>query len=114
MHLLPTVGYGRASVSHDEWVAFASDENNPQLVADFAECLEGGRPSSLSSLSPTGSDASASRPAHMAKADTAASKASSDDAIAAGVSGNLHSRSARYSRLAFSVLVVTGPVKTRG
>jgi hypothetical protein len=33
MHLLPTNGYGRAFVSHDEWVAFASDANNPQLVA---------------------------------------------------------------------------------
>jgi hypothetical protein len=32
MHLLPTNGYGRAFVSHDEWVAFASDANNPQLV----------------------------------------------------------------------------------
>jgi hypothetical protein len=42
MHLLPTDGYGRAFVSHDEWVAFASDANNPQLVTDFADALEGG------------------------------------------------------------------------
>lgn len=41
MHLLPAAGYGRAFVSHDEWVAFASDANNPQLVTDFADVLEG-------------------------------------------------------------------------
>jgi len=45
MHLLPSVGYARAFVSHDEWVAFASDESNPRLVADFAEPLSAGNAS---------------------------------------------------------------------
>ena len=35
VHLLPLVGYSRAFVSHDEFVEFASDDNNPELVAAF-------------------------------------------------------------------------------
>jgi hypothetical protein len=44
MHLLPAVGYARAFVSHDEWVAFASDDHNPGLVEAFAEPLSAGNP----------------------------------------------------------------------
>ena len=36
MHLLPTGGYARAFVSHDEFVEFASDDDNPDLVSAFA------------------------------------------------------------------------------
>lgn len=39
VHLLPTVGYSRAFISHDEFVEFSSDENNPDLVEDFAKEL---------------------------------------------------------------------------
>ena len=39
IHLLPTVGYARAFVSHDEFVEFASDDNNAGLVKDFADPL---------------------------------------------------------------------------
>jgi hypothetical protein len=42
MHLLPTVGYAQAFVSHDEYLEFASDDNNPYLVKDFAEALTKG------------------------------------------------------------------------
>ena len=35
MHLLPAAGHTRAFVSHDEYVEFASDDNNPTLVTDF-------------------------------------------------------------------------------
>jgi hypothetical protein len=45
MHLLPTVGYARAFVSHDEWVVFAADENNPKLVDEFVEPLSAGNAS---------------------------------------------------------------------
>ena len=38
-HLLSTVGYSRAFISHDEFVEFASDENNPDLVNEFAKEL---------------------------------------------------------------------------
>jgi hypothetical protein len=41
MHLLPTSGYTRAFLSHDEFVEFASDDNNPGLVAEFAAPLTG-------------------------------------------------------------------------
>jgi len=34
-HLQPYAGYARAFVSHDEIVEFASDDNNPNLVAEF-------------------------------------------------------------------------------
>ena len=39
MHLLPTVGYARAFLSHDEYVEFASDDDNPTLVTEFAAPL---------------------------------------------------------------------------
>jgi len=39
MHLVPTVGYARAFVSHDEYVEFAADENNPRLVGEFTAPL---------------------------------------------------------------------------
>jgi hypothetical protein len=38
-HLIPTIGYSRAFISHDEFVEFASDDNNPSLVDDFAKKL---------------------------------------------------------------------------
>jgi len=38
-HLLPSAGYARAFVSHDEFVEFAADENNPHLAAQFAAAL---------------------------------------------------------------------------
>lgn len=41
MHLIPFVGYARAFVSHDEFVAFAADEANPDLVHDFAATIDG-------------------------------------------------------------------------
>jgi len=39
IHLLPTVGYARAFVSHDEFVEFASDDSNAALVTEFAAPL---------------------------------------------------------------------------
>jgi hypothetical protein len=45
MHLLPAVGYARAFVSHDEWVAFASNDSNPRLVEEFADPLSAGNAS---------------------------------------------------------------------
>ena len=36
MHLLPFTGYARAFISHDEFVEFASDDHNPNLVEEFA------------------------------------------------------------------------------
>jgi len=39
MHLIPTVGYSRAFVSHDEFVEFSADEHNPALVEEFAKPL---------------------------------------------------------------------------
>ena len=41
MHLLPFGGYARAFVSHDEFVEFAADESNPDLVHDWAAHLGG-------------------------------------------------------------------------
>jgi len=40
VHLLPLNGYPRAFISHDEFIQFASDENNPSIVADFEEGLK--------------------------------------------------------------------------
>ena len=42
VHLLPTVGYAQAFVSHDEFVEFASDEHNPGLITEFAAWYAGG------------------------------------------------------------------------
>jgi hypothetical protein len=39
IHLLPTVGYARAFLSHDEYVEFASDDGNAALVTEFATPL---------------------------------------------------------------------------
>jgi hypothetical protein len=39
MHLIPTVGYARAFVSHDEFVEFAADDHNPGLLEEFAKPL---------------------------------------------------------------------------
>jgi hypothetical protein len=39
IHLLPTVAYARAFVSHDEYVEYASDDSNPTLVTDFGAPL---------------------------------------------------------------------------
>jgi hypothetical protein len=41
MHLLPAVGYARAFVSHDEFVEFAADAANGDLVDAFAADLGG-------------------------------------------------------------------------
>jgi hypothetical protein len=41
MHLIPFVGYAWAFVSHDEFVEFAADEANPDLVHDWAAHLGG-------------------------------------------------------------------------
>jgi hypothetical protein len=41
MHLIPFVGYSRAFVSHDEYVEFAADEANPDLVHEFAAQVVG-------------------------------------------------------------------------
>lgn len=41
MHLIPFVGYARAFVSHDEFVDFAADEANPDLVHEFAATIDG-------------------------------------------------------------------------
>jgi hypothetical protein len=41
MHLIPFVGYARAFVSHDEFIEFAADEANPELVHAFAAELGG-------------------------------------------------------------------------
>jgi hypothetical protein len=35
MHLIPAEGYGRAFMSHDEFVAFAANEGNDYLVDEF-------------------------------------------------------------------------------
>lgn len=41
-HLIPDVtGYGRAFVSHDEFVEFAANEANPELVTEFAATVGG-------------------------------------------------------------------------
>jgi len=42
IHLVPTVGYARAFLSHDEYVEFASDDSNPDLVKEFAAPLAKG------------------------------------------------------------------------
>jgi hypothetical protein len=34
-HVLPLGGYARAFVSHDEYVEFAADDNNPELAREF-------------------------------------------------------------------------------
>jgi len=39
MHLIPAVGYARAFVSHDEFVKFAANEHNRDLVAEFSKPL---------------------------------------------------------------------------
>jgi len=44
VHLMPTRGFTRAFVSHDEFVEFASDDNNPNLVSDFEVALTGKKP----------------------------------------------------------------------
>ena len=41
IHLIPLVGYARAFVSHDEFVEFAADEANPNLVHEFAAQIGG-------------------------------------------------------------------------
>lgn len=41
MHLIPFVGYARAFVSHDEFVEFAADRANPELVHEFAARFAG-------------------------------------------------------------------------
>lgn len=41
MHLIPFVGYARAFVSHDEFVTFAADNANPNLVHEFAAQIAG-------------------------------------------------------------------------
>jgi hypothetical protein len=41
MHLIPFVGYARAFVSHDEYVQFAADEGNPDIVHEFASQVGG-------------------------------------------------------------------------
>ena len=41
MHLIPVGGYARAFVSHDEFVQFAADEANPDLVRQFASQIGG-------------------------------------------------------------------------
>ena len=41
MHLIPFVGYSRAFVSHDEYMEFAADEANPDLVHEFAAQVGG-------------------------------------------------------------------------
>ena len=41
MHLIPAVGYARAFVSHDEYVDFASDASNPDILTDFAATVGG-------------------------------------------------------------------------
>ena len=41
LHLLPAAGYTRAFVSHDEFVEFASDANNPERVGEFVAGLGG-------------------------------------------------------------------------
>ena len=42
--VVPTTGFARAFVSHDEYVEFASDENNGNLVTGFAAQLLAGPP----------------------------------------------------------------------
>jgi hypothetical protein len=39
IHLIPTVGYARAFLSHDEFVEFATDEANAGLIDQFAKPL---------------------------------------------------------------------------
>ena len=41
MHLIPLVGYARAFISHDEFVEFAADEANANLVHEFAAQVGG-------------------------------------------------------------------------
>jgi hypothetical protein len=41
MHLIPFAGYARAFVSHDEFVEFAAEEGNPDLVHEWAAKLGG-------------------------------------------------------------------------
>lgn len=43
MHVIPSEGYARAFVSHDEFVDFAADEANPGLVDEFAAAHGGSR-----------------------------------------------------------------------
>jgi hypothetical protein len=43
MHLIPSDGYARAFVSHDEFVDFVADEANANLVDDFAAAQGGSR-----------------------------------------------------------------------
>jgi hypothetical protein len=38
-HLISTVGYARAFVSHDGFVEFAADDANPSIAVDFASKL---------------------------------------------------------------------------
>jgi hypothetical protein len=40
MHLIPTVAYARAFLSHDEYVEFAADDSNPELVEAFTSPLD--------------------------------------------------------------------------
>jgi hypothetical protein len=41
MHLLPSVGYARAFVSHDEYVEFTADKASASLIDEFAAELGG-------------------------------------------------------------------------
>jgi len=41
MHLIPFVGYARAFVSHDEYIEFAANEANPEMVHEFAAQIGG-------------------------------------------------------------------------
>ena len=41
MHLIPSGGYARAFVSHDEYIEFAANEANPYLAHEFAAQIGG-------------------------------------------------------------------------
>lgn len=41
MHLIPFVGYARAFVSHDEYIEFAANEANSEMVHEFAAQVGG-------------------------------------------------------------------------
>ena len=41
MHLIPSVGYARAFVSHDEYLEFAANEANQDIATSFAEAVDG-------------------------------------------------------------------------
>ena len=43
MHVIPSDGYARAFVSHDEFVDFAANDANPGLVDEFAAAHGGSR-----------------------------------------------------------------------